>query len=66
MSNQTVPAFFAVDDNYAAYLAVALESLEANASTTRDYDIIILCDDLNQENRDQLKKFARDNVQISF
>ena len=39
---KTVPIFFAVDDNYAPYLAVALESLKDNASDKYFYDINIL------------------------
>ncbi|KIO93494.1 hypothetical protein N624_2864 [Levilactobacillus brevis] len=66
MENQTVPIFYAVDDNYAPYLAVSLASLVAHTSPDRHYQVIVLCDDLNTDNQGRLKAFETDNLKIQF
>lgn len=66
MLDQTIPIFYAVDDNYAPYLAVSLASLVDHTSSTRNYHVIILCDNLNSDNQAQLKSFQATNVEISF
>lgn len=42
MSKQNIPVFFAIDDNYVPFLAVALESLVANVSEENFYEIRVL------------------------
>ena len=43
MNNQNeIPVFFASDDNYIPCLAVAIHSLEKNASKENNYRLIIL------------------------
>ncbi|EOI6144613.1 glycosyltransferase family 8 protein [Campylobacter coli] len=37
---------FSVDENYINYLCVTLESLKRNSSSKNNYDIVILCSDL--------------------
>ena len=59
-----IPIFFAVDDNYAPYLAVALRSLIDNASPDYQYNVHILIDKLGEANRDNLLAMACDNVSI--
>lgn len=59
-----VPIFFAVDDNYAPFLAVAMRSLIDNASADREYRLYILIDKLSRENADILCGMARPNVHI--
>lgn len=59
-----IPIFFAVDDNYAPYLAVAMRSLIDNASPDREYHLYILIDKLSRENADILCSMARPNVRI--
>ncbi len=59
-----IPIFFAVDDNYAPYLAVAMRSLIDNASTAYDYRIYILIDKLNKANADILCGMSSKNVHI--
>lgn len=66
MPSSEVPVFFAVDDNYAAYLAVAIKSLTAHTDPARQYHLIILCDNLNTANQDLLKTYQQANVAISF
>lgn len=59
-----IPIFFAVDDNYAPCLAVALRSLIDNASPSAQYRIYILIDRLDGAHESALCGMARDNVSI--
>ncbi|ETY74419.1 glycosyltransferase family 8 protein [Lactiplantibacillus fabifermentans] len=64
-TNQPViPVFFAIDDNYAPYLSVALVSLIKNASQHRQYEINILSDQLNAQHQAELAALATKNVHI--
>ena len=47
--NEIIPIFFASDNNYAPYLAVAIKSLLANASTDYFYKIHILTTNLDKD-----------------
>lgn len=66
MQNQKpiIPIFFAVDDNYAPYLAVSMRSLIDNASPDYQYNIYILIDKLNEYNTAVLCSMATDNVSV--
>lgn len=59
-----IPIFFAVDDNYAPYLAVAMRSLIDNASPNREYHIYILIDRLSKHNEAVLCGMAQHNVTV--
>ena len=59
-----IPIFFAVDDNYAPYLAVSMRSLIDNASPDYQYNIYILIDKLNEYNTAVLCGMATDNVSV--
>lgn len=61
-----IPVFFAVDDTYAPYLAVALRSLIDNANADYRYRIHILTDGLADENQTRILSMQRDNVEIEF
>ena len=61
-----IPIFFAVDDNYAPYLAVAMRSLIDNASPDYQYNIHILIDKLNDESRTNLLAMATPNVHVEL
>ena len=65
-NRDVLPIFFAVDDGYIPFLAVALESLIANSSANHYYLIKILYTNINEENREKIKKYERDNVSIEF
>ncbi len=62
----TVPVFFAVDDNYVPYLAVAIRSLSDNASRAYNYSIHILIDTLSDENKAKLLSIQTDDLRIEF
>ncbi len=61
-----IPIFFSIDDAYAPYLAVALNSAVKNSSASRKYKAIILYQDLSEENRQKLLSLAADNFDIHF
>jgi lipopolysaccharide biosynthesis glycosyltransferase len=65
-----IPVIFSTDDNYIAYLDVAIASLIENASKMFSYRIIVLNTGLRQENVDLVKRrecagFVIDFVDIS-
>lgn len=65
--NQTlIPVFFTIDDGYAPFLSVALQSAIQNSSKENNYKAIILHEDLSEDNKQKLKSLATDNFQIEF
>lgn len=61
-----IPIFFAIDDSYTPFLAVALQSLIDNASKEYNYLIKILHTNVGEEHQKQIKKFENENVNIEF
>lgn len=61
-----VPVFFATDDNYVPFLAVSIKSLLDNASKDYFYNIHILTDGINEENRKNLEDLMVENSKIIF
>jgi lipopolysaccharide biosynthesis glycosyltransferase len=61
-----IPIFFAVDDGYVPFLAVALESIIANSSKKYYYYIKILYTDISDENKKKIGKYNSNNVNIEF
>lgn len=63
---ETIPIFFAVDDVYIPFLAVALQSLIENSSANNYYSIKILYTNITEENQEKISKYERENVDIEF
>ena len=61
-----IPIFFATDDGYIPFLAVALESLIDNSSRENYYLIKVLYTNITEENQKKIKKYERENVNIEF
>ena len=59
--NREIPIFFTIDDGYAPFLAVALNSAIKNASSDRHYRAIVLHQDLNEANAAKLKSLETEN-----
>ena len=55
-NKQTIPIFFAVDNGYIPFLAVALQSLTEHASEKYYYLIKVLYTDISEENQEKIKK----------
>lgn len=64
--SKEIPIFFAVDDGYCPFLAVAIQSLIDNASPENRYLIKILNTDISMENKKKISKYERENVDIEF
>ena len=58
----TIPIFFAADDGYVPYLAVAINSLLSNASPDYNYNIIVLSQDISEENCRRIRALAADHA----
>ena len=63
---EVIPIFFAVDDVYIPFLAVALESLIDNSSKDYYYSVKVLHTNVSEENRNKIYKYKRENVDIEF
>lgn len=61
-----IPVFFAVDDSYCPFLAVALQSLTDNSSEENTYFIKVLNTDISAENKCRLARYERKNIDIEF
>lgn len=64
--NKEIPIFFTIDDNYAPFLAVALNSAIKNADNKRNYRAIVLHKGLNEHNITKLKALQTDNFKIDL
>lgn len=64
--NNEIPVFFAIDNNYAPFLAVALSSAARNCSKERSFRITVLYRELDSGHIERLKKFERENFKIDF
>lgn len=61
-----IPVFFASDDNYIPCLAVAIHSLEKNASKKNNYKLIILHSGMSEKGKKEIKEFEQENIKIDF
>ncbi len=64
--NREIPIFFTIDDGYAPFLAVALNSAVKNASPARIYRAIVLHQDLSDSNIARLKTLEAENFKIEL
>lgn len=64
--NKEIPVFFTIDNNFAPYLAVALNSAVKNCSKERNYRAIVLHENVSEENIAKLKAFETDNFKIDL
>lgn len=63
---ELIPVVFSTDDNYIAYLDVAIASLIANASPDYAYRLIVLNTGLQPKNIAKVKQHERPGVAIDF
>lgn len=66
---KVIPIFFAVNDNYAPYLGVALKSMLDNASKKYQYKIYVLITKLSKKHISQMEQVVADyseNATIDF
>ena len=65
-NQKLIPIFFAVDDNYAPYLAVAIRSLIETSSKNNFYDINILVESISEKHEKNILSMQKENIRISF
>lgn len=63
-----IPVVLSANDRFAPYLDIMIRSIVANTSQTRQYDIIVLFNDISEKNRGLIFAAARgkSNVSIRF
>ena len=66
MNIREIPIFFAVDDGYCPFLAVAIQSMIDNSSPENHYSIKVLNTDISRENKNKILKYKRENISIEF
>ena len=64
--NKEIPIFFTIDNSYAPYLAVALNSAVQNANPNRKYRAIVLHEGLTPQNAAKLKALETDYFKIDL
>lgn len=65
-NHDIIPIFFSIDDAYAPFLAVALNSAIQNCSQDNHYKAIVLHENLNEKHINKLSKLASENFEIEF
>ena len=63
---ESIPIFFACDDNFVKFTIVAITSLKANASKEFHYDIHVLYTEMSSDMREKTLALADDDVSIRF
>lgn len=66
MMNREIPIFFTIDDSYAPFLAVALNSAIKNSDSQRNYKAIVLYQDLGADNISRLQSLQTENFKIQL
>lgn len=63
--NNVIPTFFAVDDTYAPYLAVALKSISENSKSNK-IAVYILVENLSEIHKNNLSALECENMSVEF
>lgn len=61
-----VPIVLSANDRFTPYLDVMIQSIIANASPARQYDIIVLFNDISEKNRNLITWSARESTNINI
>ena len=61
--NVDIPLFFAVDDNYSSFLAVAIKSIKDNCNKEYHYSVYILHDGLKDKTVKVFKNYEEENYE---
>lgn len=64
--NREIPIFFTIDNGYAPFLAVALNSAIKNSNKNIHYKAIVLHEGLSDENKKKLSALQTDNFEIEL
>ena len=61
-----VPIVLAANNRFAPYLDVTIRSIAANADAGRNYDMIVLCNDITEKNQLWIRTAVRDKANFSL
>lgn len=61
-----IPIVFSANDRFSPYLDVMIRSIEKNSSDKKNYDIIVLYNDISEKNQKLIKTSSRENISIRF
>ena len=61
-----IPVFFSADDNYAPFLATAVNSAIKNSDPGRRYRAIVLHKGMNEEYMTRISSLAKENFRVDF
>lgn len=64
--NNNISVFFAIDDNYAPFLLITLNSIIKNMSKNNNYNIYVLNNGLSEQSTSKIKNYECENLKISF
>ncbi len=64
--NREIPIFFTIDEGYAPFLAVALNSAVKNSSKERSYRAIVLHEELSEESVKKIRALETENFKIEL
>lgn len=67
-TENNIPICFSVDNNYAKYFSVALQSIVENSSNENNYDMIVLAENISEKNQSLLLEQVnnRSNFNLRF
>ncbi|MBE7068371.1 MAG: glycosyltransferase family 8 protein [Clostridiales bacterium] len=65
-NKEIIPVFFAADECYTPFLAVALTSIKKYASADRQYQIHVLCTGIDEEKQKSVLAMQTENIKIRF
>ncbi len=66
MSKQTIPIFYACDDNFVKYTIVSLHSMIKNASKEYNYRIYVLHSGISENMMQKMYELSNENFEIIF
>lgn len=66
MSKPVIPVFFTIDESYAPWLAIALESMKKNASKDCKVKAHVVYKDMNEETIKRLEKIGDEDFEVLF
>ncbi len=64
--NNVIPVFFAIDDNYAPLLCIAMSSITEHASKDYNYEFRVLHIGLSEASRNLITRYHKDNFKVEF
>ena len=65
-AKKTIPVFFTIDNKYAPWLAVAVNSMVKNASQAYNYHIMVLHQGVTEENQKKIAALAGPGFKMDF